>query len=273
MVLRVGVSTARDSDPRSAVTRLALTASIADLSARQSAPMSLGGVGEVTLVGVALQAVEPPGHPSDIEAGTKDSVLDVSCELAELVPLLFADRPGLSVAQHGLDDTGKSFSFCGDSALPGPDLAGELKPGERRDEEAEQVLDDGGVGDESGEGSEGGPRDGRGEDPVAVCAAKAGVPSKVLLKGDQHIVGMMHAVGGVVPAVGDPLIRFPPFLILRASRDTSWPAIGSPATARRHGRSKRAVSSCSWRTAPTRAESGRWPEAPVGRRCMLATKG
>jgi hypothetical protein len=108
MILRVGVPVAGDSGPwpagtRPAGTRLALTASLADLSGCQPASMSFGVVGEVALVGVTLQAVEPLRHPGDVEAGTKDSVLDVSCELAESLPLLLADRAGLSLAQLGLD--------------------------------------------------------------------------------------------------------------------------------------------------------------------------
>jgi hypothetical protein len=69
-------------------------------------------------------------------------------------------------------------------------------------------------GHESGYAAEGRPGDGRDEDPVAVRAAKAGVPGEVLLRCDQYVLGVVHAVGGVVPAVGDPVVAFSALLDL-----------------------------------------------------------
>ena len=41
---------------------------------------------------------------------------------------------------------------------------------------------------------------------MAVAAAEAGVPGEVLFLGDEHVVGVVDIIGGVVPAVGDALV-------------------------------------------------------------------
>ncbi len=120
---------------------------------------------------------------------------------------MLADGAGLRVAQFGGDGVEEALALGGDPLLACPDLEGDLVGGQGGDEEAEQGVHEGGVrDDDAGYEAQGAPDDDGGQDERGVAAAQPGVPSEVLLLGDEDVVGVVDPLGRVVPSRGDALV-------------------------------------------------------------------